>query len=197
MPKAKWKNFTDEQIREIIKSCTSFQQVKEKMGYSSKSGSTTDMLKQLFDEKGFDYSHFKGHAWNKKEEAKEKRPYNKTGLSPAKIKADYISTHEYKCACCGISEWQGKPITLQLHHINGDRSHNEDDNLMLLCPNCHSQTDNFCGKNNKSVITDEEFLQALEEYGNVCAACRALHITPNQSSYARAKRLLDSAKEAK
>lgn len=54
---------------------------------------------------------------------------------------------ENKCSCCGIEEWQGNPITLQLDHVNGDGSDHKLSNLRLLCPNCHSQTDTWCGKN--------------------------------------------------
>ena len=57
---------------------------------------------------------------------------------------------ERKCERCGITEWMGEKITLQLHHIDGNRQNNNVENLQILCPNCHSQTDNFCGKNVKS-----------------------------------------------
>lgn len=56
---------------------------------------------------------------------------------------------EYKCEICGISSWNGKDLVLQLHHINGNHYDNDIDNLQILCPNCHSQTDNFCIKNRK------------------------------------------------
>ena len=57
---------------------------------------------------------------------------------------------EYKCACCGnVGEWNGRPLVLQLDHINGDNCDNRLENLRFLCPNCHSQTDTFAGRNCK------------------------------------------------
>lgn len=54
---------------------------------------------------------------------------------------------ENRCEECGISEWRGRPLSLALHHINGDGRDNRLENLALLCPNCHSQTDSFAGRN--------------------------------------------------
>jgi DNA-binding CsgD family transcriptional regulator len=53
------------------------------------------------------------------------------------------------CERCGISEWHGRPLAVALHHINGDRLDNRIENLELLCPNCHSQTDTFGGRNGR------------------------------------------------
>ncbi len=52
-----------------------------------------------------------------------------------------------RCERCGIDRWLGEPITMSLHHINGDRLDNRVENLQLLCANCHSQTDTFSGRN--------------------------------------------------
>lgn len=57
---------------------------------------------------------------------------------------------EPKCAICGLTEWRGKSgedAPLQLDHINGINTDNRLENLRILCANCHTQTDTYCGKN--------------------------------------------------
>lgn len=53
---------------------------------------------------------------------------------------------ENRCEGCGISEWMGKKIILELHHVDGDRYNNNLNNLQILCPNCHSLTPNHSRK---------------------------------------------------
>lgn len=53
---------------------------------------------------------------------------------------------ENRCESCGINDWQGRPLSMELHHVNGDGEDNRLANLMLLCGNCHSQTDNWGGR---------------------------------------------------
>jgi len=53
---------------------------------------------------------------------------------------------EYKCNICEITEWLGKPIAIQIHHKDGDKNNNLLNNLCYLCPNCHTQTDNWGAK---------------------------------------------------
>ena len=52
-----------------------------------------------------------------------------------------------RCARCGISEWEGEKLSLELHHLNGVNDDNRLENLVLLCPNCHSLTETYSGRN--------------------------------------------------
>jgi hypothetical protein len=65
----------------------------------------------------------------------------------AAIKRYLTELYGYKCAVCGISEYNGKPIVLELEHKDGNSSNNDKENLCLICPNCHSQTPTYKAKN--------------------------------------------------
>jgi hypothetical protein len=70
----------------------------------------------------------------------------KNGVSQT-LKRYLIRKLEGKCSECQLDEWMGKPIVLEMEHIDGDSYNNHESNLTLLCPNCHSQTPTYKGKN--------------------------------------------------
>lgn len=73
------------------------------------------------------------------------------GYQTYKLKNKLISAgiKQNICECCGITDWNGKPLNMELHHIDGNTSNNKLENLQILCPNCHAQTDTFRAKNKK------------------------------------------------
>ena len=53
----------------------------------------------------------------------------------------------WHCRLCGTTDWRGKPLKLQVDHIDGDGGNDRPHNLRLLCPNCHSQTESWGNRN--------------------------------------------------
>lgn len=87
-------------------------------------------------------------SWKKRFELTDilegKHPqYPSSKLSKRLVKEKYL---EYKCNCCGISEYNDKSISLELNHVDGNSRNHSINNLELLCPNCHSQTDTYRSK---------------------------------------------------
>lgn len=64
-----------------------------------------------------------------------------------KLKLIKQGVKKHKCEICNLTEWNGLIIPIELHHINGNHFDNSLDNLMILCPNCHSQTGSNSGAN--------------------------------------------------
>lgn len=72
---------------------------------------------------------------------------NKRARGHVKVRLIRAGLLTNRCEECGITEWLGKRLTMQLDHINGVKNDHRLVNLRMLCPNCHSQTDTFSGKN--------------------------------------------------
>ena len=149
-------NYTKELLEESVKDCYSLAELCRRLGLCPE-GSNPKNVKKKLDEFNIDYSHFTGKAWNKNADNPiYKGKYlpklcSHSSLSSSKVKSLIyrLGIKENKCEKCGLSEWQGEPLVCEVHHLNGDTTDNRIENLMILCPNCHSQTDNFRRRNRK------------------------------------------------
>lgn len=150
------KKWNDESFKKAVKDSFSIAEVLRKLGLRPRGGNYKTVhiyIKKL----GLNIDHFTGQGWNID---------NKFGLTNSRpleeilvINSPYRSTWSLKrrllkhgllgniCSVCKINEWNGKMLTLHLDHINGINNDNRLSNLRLLCPNCHSQTVTYCGKN--------------------------------------------------
>lgn len=98
-------------------------------------------MKKILQELRINCDHWTGQAWNKNEQLKSWSKYKRI----TSLKRVLIKERGNACEDCGITRWKEQMIKLEIHHIDGDRTNNKKNNLKLLCPNCHSFTDNFRG----------------------------------------------------
>ena len=145
----------------FIKESFSLREVLKKLNIVP-AGGNYDVLKRKIKALNLDTSHFTGrghlkgktHEWSKRTPIEEVLVENyKGGISTHKLKGKLIKIGilKHECYCCGISEWRGQRLSLELEHKNGNRYDNRVENLELLCPNCHSLTHTYRGKNKKRV----------------------------------------------
>ena len=147
--KARWRQFPVEQLQKIVKNSKSFREVAGKLGYVKDGGGTITSLHKMCDELNLDTSHFLGQAWNKENYDYDLFTINSVKKNGITTLNPLIKLRGRKCECCGNTEWLSQPINLEIHHINGDRTDNRLENLQLLCPNCHSYTENWRGRGKK------------------------------------------------
>lgn len=138
--------------------------------------------------KGLKKAHDEGRAWTFDNEHRkrshishrrklvEEKPFEELGhILRKKI---VMEEQEYKCLHCGLDEWMGLRITLELDHVDGNRYNNVRSNLRCLCPNCHSITDTWKvgkieGKNIRK-CSDKEIIAAFKKCGTINATLREL-----------------------
>lgn len=81
-------------------------------------------------------------------------PHYGTGFDRGRLIAE--RGHRCEGEDCGVTEWRGQPVTLEVHHVDGDRKNNSDGNLQLLCGNCHAMTPNWRWRNWKNKGDEHE-----------------------------------------
>ena len=169
---------TRNEMIELVNNHSSIRQILLTLGKSTNGSGAYKTFKKHCDKLNIELPEF-NREYN--------RPYGKIGKIPLNNilveNSTYQNTNnlknrlvtegilEYKCECCNnIGEWMSKPISLHLDHINGINNDNRLENLRLLCPNCHSQTDTYSGKRFKKVYYCTCGNQK-EKYSESCNKC--------------------------
>lgn len=156
MKKSKIKELTDKEFCALVSQSYSYSDILRALNLGTKGGSSTDILKNRIKELGCSIEHFDRSKSRKVKNITQ--PLNSIlvenssyhNISRLKERIVRENMLEYKCAICGNPGiWQGKKLCLQLDHINGINNDHRLNNLRFLCPNCHSQTDSYSGKNNR------------------------------------------------
>jgi len=147
-------------LKEAVDTSGSIRQALEKLGVAPYGGNYAT-FKKAVEHFEIDTSHFHGKLWNMGDHSghlKRVRPaplsldeilvensnYQSYKLKKRLLKAGF---KQHKCEICGIEEWLGEKVPIELDHINGIRTDNRLENLRILCPNCHATTSTYRGKN--------------------------------------------------
>ena len=152
----KLSNFSNEYIENILKESKSFSDVLRHFGYTSITTGNYKIVKDELNKREITipvYNFFAQYNnFNRGRKLEELFVQNshtsRTHLKKLIRKHNLIN---YSCECGNSGEWRGKKLVLQLEHKNGDTTDNRLENLCFLCPNCHSQTETFSGRNSKKV----------------------------------------------
>jgi hypothetical protein len=148
--------WTDDEIQAAYEGARSMAEIMRRLGLDPTRKRGRRHLERRIEELGLDTGALLGQRWAQgTKPASRARPLGEILVAGS----DYRSMHTLKkrliqegllepvCAVCGLDEWLERPIVLHLDHINGDRTDHRLENLRFLCPNCHSQTDTYCGRN--------------------------------------------------
>ena len=133
---SKYRNYTEQDISEAVSNSTSIAGVLRCLDLVPIGGNYTTIKKRII-QLSLDTSHFLGGAWMPK--GWHIKTFDDL-TNPTAIKKRLIQERGHSCESCQLQEWLNNPIVLEMDHINGHRDNNERNNLRLLCPNCHSQT---------------------------------------------------------
>lgn len=173
-----WKT-QKKQFENLIKSCNNITEVLSFYGLKNKGRNNHTLIKRI-KEDGLDIELNRLREGGKKNKIRKAVPIEFYLVKNSNCKSNFLKKRllkegflEEKCNECGLEKiWNGKDITLQLDHINGDSADNRLSNIRILCPNCHSQTKTFSGKNVKRIYNYcPECGKKIQKNSKNCVLC--------------------------
>lgn len=161
----------------LVETSNSYSEILRKQGKAI-SGASVKVLKQTLEQYNIECSFNTKSIVNKEKKSLEKILVQNSTYQSNKLKLRLLEEglKENICEICGCSAvWNNKPLVLQLDHINGDHYDNRLENLRIICPNCHSQTETFSNKRNKKHNYCIDCGCEISSRSTRCNSCSAKH----------------------
>lgn len=169
--------FNEKEVNVAVKNSNSLRQTLHKLGIAV-GGSNSKLLREFIIKFEIKIDHFKFmHTRKVGEKSSDDEYFAKNTIrNGSHTKKRLILDHDFieECGECDLgTEWNGKPISLQVDHIDGDHHNNEVNNLRFLCPNCHSQCETFGSKRNKGTrrVYKCECGKEITTKASKCSSC--------------------------
>lgn len=189
------KNYTKEQVEYAISSTRSEAEAARFLGCKCP---TLEKYAALYGIEVIKNPHHKGYPAHNRSVQTADEAFQKGSKASKGILVYWLKQErEWKCECCGLTEWQGKRLPLEVHHINGDRTDQRRENLQILCPNCHAITENWrsgnLGVHTKRAqrVSDEELLEAVHSELSIAKALQKVGLADGANRYRVRKLLAD------
>lgn len=132
------RRYTEQEFRDAVRTSRTLSEALRKLGLRAAGGNFAN-AKRKMQRLGIDASHFVGSAWSKGERLKDWSDYTRA----SNLKPHLQRERGSRCEECQRTTWRNQTIPLEIHHVDGDRTNNSLDNLLLLCPNGHALTDTW------------------------------------------------------
>lgn len=164
-------------LQQLVKECNRFSEILRRQGKAI-SGASVKLLKQKLEDYKISY-----HFISESLKEKEAKPLEEILVENSSYKSQDLKRRlitaglkEDVCEICGQSNvWNGKPLVLQLDHINGNHYDNRLENLRVVCPNCHTQTSTFANRKNKKTNYCVDCGKEISTKSTRCQSCAAKH----------------------